>query len=84
MLVSFAPGFLGYCIVSRLQISSVDLHCGYPAVLLEDKLLDKVYSEMNVMRHDFFESVQAARRHQRVIQQKAYLAPGTDMTLRNF
>ena len=65
------------CSPPLLQISSVDLHCGYPAVLLEDKLLDKVYSELNVMRHNFFDSVQAARHHQRVIQQKAYLAPGT-------
>ncbi|KAF0301682.1 Endothelin-converting enzyme 1 [Amphibalanus amphitrite] len=63
------------------QISSVDLVCGYPAVLLEDKLLDKVYSELNVMRHNFFDSVQAARRHQRIIEQKAYLVPGQEQEL---
>ena len=70
--LSTKPGDLLRC----RQVAGVSLHCGYPAVLLEDKLLDKVYSEMTVMRHSFFDSVQEARRHQRLVQQKAYLVPG--------
>ncbi|XP_037088812.1 neprilysin-11-like [Pollicipes pollicipes] len=63
------------------KVTSLDLVAGYPPLLLEDKLLDRLYSDLAVLRYGFFESVQAARRHQRVVQQKAYLAPGQQWEL---
>jgi len=63
------------------QVTSVDLVAGYPAVLRSDRLLTNMYDEMNVLRHNFFDSVTAARHHQRTVQQKAYMAPGQEWEL---